>query len=84
MAYGTVKVTIVVPVYNAGRNLVRMLDSILAQSEQSFEVLCIDDGSNDDGETDAILEKYAALDSRIAVHRQKNLGPAEKWMTARY
>lgn len=76
MAYDTVIVTIVIPVFNAGRNLGRMLDSILAQSEQSFEVLCIDDGSNDDGETDAILEKYAALDSRITVFRQKNLGPA--------
>ena len=74
MARGDVKVSVVIPVYNAGQLLGRMLVSILAQTEQSFEVICVDDGSNDNGATAAILEKYAALDARITVLKQKNLG----------
>lgn len=76
MAPASVRVTIVIPVYNGGNLLARMLDSILVQSEKSFEVLCVDDGSSDSGVTANVLQTYSSRDSRIRVLRQENRGPA--------
>ena len=67
------KVSIVMPVYNTRRSLLeRMLDSILAQTEQSFELIIIDDGSN--AETAEALDAIAQRDSRISVYHQQNQG----------
>jgi len=63
------KVSVVVPVYNGERYLTEALDSILAQTFQSFEVICIDDGSTDGSL--AILEGF--LD-RVTLVRQTNAG----------
>ena len=67
-------VSVIVPVYSVEKQLARCLDSILAQSFQDFEVLCVNDASPDNcGE---ILEEYAARDSRIKVaHFPENRGP---------
>ena len=40
-------VSIIVPMYNAEKNIQRCLDSILEQSYTLLEILCIDDGSED-------------------------------------
>jgi glycosyltransferase involved in cell wall biosynthesis len=48
------------------------MDSILAQTLQEIEVICINDGSTDDCET--ILDRYARTDSRITVITQSNHG----------
>lgn len=42
------KAAIVVPVYNSARSIQRCLDSLLAQSERSIQVVCVNDGSTDD------------------------------------
>ena len=42
------KVTVIVPVYNAGTGLYRCVDSLIGQSCRDFKVLLIDDGSTDD------------------------------------
>ena len=68
------KVSIVIPVYNAGDLLRIVLDSILGQTEPSFEVILVDDGSCDDGKTAAIIDGYCARDSRLKIFRQKNKG----------
>lgn len=65
-------VSIVLPVHNVGRYLHQCLDSILAQSFQGFEAICIDDGSTD--ESGSILDGYAARDQRIRVIHQANAG----------
>lgn len=70
------KVSIVIPVYNIGEVIIRTLESIQAQTEQSFEVICVNDGSTDNGKTLAVLEACAAKDSRIRVVTQPNTGPA--------
>ena len=42
------KVTIIVPVYNAGKNIEHCVQSILKQTCKDFEVLLINNGSTDD------------------------------------
>lgn len=68
------KVSIIIPVYNSSRTLVRCLDSILAQSCADFEVLLVDDGSTDDSVN--ICQKYVDADSRVHLLQQANSGPA--------
>lgn len=67
-------VSIVIPVYNAGDLLRGMIDSVLGQTEKSFELLLLDDGSTDVGRTRRILEEYAQTDFRIRVIYQENIG----------
>ena len=59
------KLSVVIPVHNEKPFLERCLESILSQSFRDFEIICIDDAS-DDGTTD-ILTHYAELDNRIHV-----------------
>lgn len=54
-----VKLSIIVPVFNAQPFVGICLDSLLAQNLSSMEILCIDDGSTD--ESPSILDRYAAL-----------------------
>lgn len=65
-------ISIIVPVYNTAEYLPKCLDSILAQTVSSFELVIVDDGSTD--ESGAICDRYAADDSRIRVIHQKNMG----------
>ena len=76
MASDCIRTSVVIPVYNGGGYLARTLDSVLNQSVADFEVICVDDGSSDDGLTNAVLEEYAQKDSRVRVLRQKNQGPS--------
>lgn len=62
--------SVIVPVYNAAKYLNRCIDSIISQT--IFELILIDDGSNDN--SGLICDNYAAIDSRIKVIHQKNLG----------
>jgi glycosyltransferase involved in cell wall biosynthesis len=52
------KVSIVIPVYNGGNFLAQAIDSALAQTYSNIEILVINDGSNDDGETRRIALSY--------------------------
>lgn len=63
-------VSIVLPVYNGERYLPQAIDSVLAQSYREFELLIVDDGSND--RSPEILKSYADRDSRIRILRQDN------------
>lgn len=66
------KISIIIPVYNASQYLAECLDSILAQSFQDIEIICINDGSTDDSLH--ILKYYQRKDSRIIVVDQDNKG----------
>lgn len=44
----SVRVSVVIPTFNRSRDIERLLNDILNQTESSFEVLIIDDGSDDD------------------------------------
>lgn len=65
-------VSIIVPVYNAGTALPRCIESILHQSCGDFELLLVDDGSQDS--SGAICDEYAAKDRRIRVFHRENGG----------
>lgn len=69
-----VKISVVIPVFNAGKDLRECLDSALSQTLREIELLCVDDGSTDDSL--AILQEYAARDSRVKVVHQENHGVA--------
>lgn len=66
-------VSIVVPVYNAERDLTQCLDSLLGQTYRNLEVICVDDGSFDGSA--ALIAGYAARDPRLRLIRQENAGP---------
>jgi glycosyltransferase involved in cell wall biosynthesis len=69
----TPRITVLMPVYNAGRFLREAIDSILNQSFRPFELLIIDDASSDNSVS--IVESYN--DPRIRLYRNaKNLGVA--------
>ncbi|NHM16165.1 glycosyltransferase [Eggerthellaceae bacterium zg-887] len=69
------RVSVIVPVKNAAAYLQECLDSILAQTMPDFEVLCIDNLSND--ESLSILEAYAENDKRVHVlQAEGNAGTA--------
>jgi glycosyltransferase involved in cell wall biosynthesis len=68
------KVTVVMPCYNAEQHVRQAVTSILEQSHKDFELLVINDGSQDG--TLKILEELAAQDSRIQVLDQTNQGIA--------
>ena len=66
------EISIIVPVYNKIRYLSAMLDSVLEQTFSDYEVVLIDDGSNDGSEK--IADEYALRDSRVQVKHIKNGG----------
>ena len=61
-----VKVSVILPVYNAEPYLAECLDSLLAQTMPNFEVLAVNDGSKD--RSGEILNEYTEKDDRIKVH----------------
>ena len=65
-----VKVSVVVPVYNAEKYLEPCLDSLRKQTLKEIEIICVNDGSTD--KSGEILAEYAAHDKRIKVITQEN------------
>lgn len=67
-----VKISVIMPVYNAEKYLEESLDSVLNQTLEDIEVICIDDGSKDNSLK--ILRNYEKKDSRVFVYHQENKG----------
>ena len=68
------KVSVIVPVYNTEEYLGECLDSLLMQTLEDIEVICVDDGSKDDSLS--TLQTYAFLDGRLTVLSQEHAGVA--------
>lgn len=65
-------VSIIVPAYNAERWLPAAVRSVLAQTEQDWELVLVDDGSTD--ATPGLCDGYVASDARIRVEHTPNAG----------
>jgi len=72
--------SIIVSVYNTEAYLDKCLQSILHQTFTDFEVILIDDGSQD--KSAEICEKYAQIDKRILLIHQENQGVSATRNTA--
>lgn len=70
------KATIIIPVYNSEKYIKRCMESILSQIDETFEVLLINDGSNDRSEDiiDSYAKKYPGI---VRVISKKNEGTAK-------
>ena len=68
----TPKVSVITPIYNVAKFLPQCLDSLLGQTLQDIEFICVNDGSTDNCLD--ILNAYAARDSRIVVIDKPNGG----------
>ena len=66
------KISVIVPVYNVENYLCECLDSILKQTLNDLEIICVNDGSTDGSLS--ILENYAQKDIRIKIVNQQNQG----------
>ncbi|MDE6314608.1 MAG: glycosyltransferase [Lachnospiraceae bacterium] len=68
------KVSIIVPVYNAEEFLPKCMESLVQQTEQEIEIICVDDGSTD--KSNEILSEYSRQHSNVILLSQKNSGAA--------
>ena len=59
------KVSVVVPTYNVEKYLAECMDSLLGQTLQDMEFVCVNDGSTDSSLE--ILKQYAAKDDRVKI-----------------
>lgn len=66
------KISVVIPVYNAQLYIEKCMESIQRQTLKDMEILCIDDGSTDDSL--AVLQRLQEADSRIRILAQSNQG----------
>ena len=69
-----IKVSVIIPIYNACRYIRPALDSVISQTLQEIEIICVDDGSTDTSLD--MLKIYQKQDSRIRIITKTNGGPA--------
>lgn len=65
-------VRVVIPTYNRAHLIAEAISSVLNQTFQRFEIVVVDDGSND--ETSEVVSKFAENDARIKYLYQENQG----------
>jgi glycosyltransferase involved in cell wall biosynthesis len=68
----TPAVSVVIPVYNAGKYLESAVRSVQTQTFSDFEIIAVDDGSTDNSKQ--LLDRLAAADSRLRVISRPNTG----------
>lgn len=66
------KVSIIMPAYNAEKDISKCIQSIIKQSMKEWELIIIDDGSIDS--TYELCKQYAKIDARIQIFHQTNMG----------
>lgn len=68
----SIKISVIIPIYNMERYLSECLDSVFGQSLKEMEVICVDDGSTD--KTKEILEEYSRKYSNMSIIYQNRQG----------
>lgn len=69
-----IKVSVIIPIYNAYDYLRPAMDSVIDQTLREIEIICIDDGSTD--QSLEILKEYQRMDQRVRIATETNAGPA--------
>ena len=69
-----VKISVIMPIYNAGEYLARAVSDVLNQTLTDIELICVNDGSTDDSYD--ILEEVQKEDNRISLISEDNFGPS--------
>lgn len=67
-----VLISVIIPMYNAEKYVDKILNCILSQTYSSFELIIIDDGSNDN--TLSKCKFYSRIDNRVRLISQENQG----------
>jgi glycosyltransferase involved in cell wall biosynthesis len=71
-----VEISVIIPTYNVEKYIEECLDSVINQTFEDIEIICIDDKSSDN--TYNILKEYCIKDSRIKLYQNsQNLGIAD-------
>jgi glycosyltransferase involved in cell wall biosynthesis len=68
------KVSILIPVYNGGDYLREAVESALGQTYRNKEIILINDGSSDSGQTDQICRTFAETHTEVLYIRKSNGG----------
>lgn len=76
------KISVIVPVYNTETYLRQCIGSLLSQTLEDIEVICVNDGSTD--KSLAIIEEYMKKDDRVKLITQENCGIAAARNKGRY
>ena len=69
------KFSIIIPAYNCERDIIKACDSVTDQGFKDFELIIVDDGSQDN--TPTVIKRLSKKDKRIKPIFQKNGGPAK-------
>ncbi len=73
-------ISVIIPVYNSERYLRDSLNSLLQQTFEDWEAICVNDGSTDS--SGQILQEYAAKDNRFMIISEPNSGQSVARNTA--
>lgn len=68
-------ISIIVPVYNSQQYLDQCLISLIHQTYQNIQIICVDDSSTDNSYS--VLREYSERDNRIEIYRKSNEGVSE-------
>ena len=68
------KISVVIPIYNTEHYLSRCLDSVINQTYENLEIICVNDGSTDNSLD--VLKDYQKRDSRIHIIDKPHVGAA--------
>lgn len=72
MEFCSMKVSIIIPIYNVEKYLPRCIKSVLEQTYKELEIILVDDGTKDN--SGVMCDEYAKQDERIHVIHKKNGG----------
>lgn len=71
-SYDNPLISIIIPIYNVGSFLEKCLDSVINQSYENIEIICVNDGSTDN--SSEVINNFSLKDKRIITINQKNSG----------
>ena len=67
-----IKVSVIIPVYNAEKSIMTCVNSVRNQTYQDIEIVCVDDGSKD--ASSDIIRQIQRIDSRVKLYVKDNGG----------